>query len=98
MKATFPALATVVGVAVAIFTLAASPAGAAAHRDPLVLPHDKHHTAMHWYRGHSSARQSVSQARRYGSTAVVGLESMRDLTSLRDRYGCTRSRLSGRRS
>jgi subtilisin family serine protease len=40
---------------------------------------------MQWFRWHST--RSRAEARRFGSTVVVGLESMRDLASVRARYG-----------
>src|SRR5439155_5366532 len=42
---------------------------------------------MVWYRWHPSARALQGTAEQFGSTAVVGLESMRDLASLRSQYG-----------
>jgi subtilisin family serine protease len=42
---------------------------------------------MHWFRSHTAARSLERGAARFGSTAVIGLESMRDLASLRRSYG-----------
>jgi len=42
---------------------------------------------MHWYRSQPSARTLQSRAGAFGSVAVLGLESMRDLASLRETYG-----------
>jgi len=93
MKVTVPKLATAVRTAVVAFTFAAAPAAAAAHQHhPLVKSPSRLHTTTQWVRRHPSVQASVGQAHRYGSTAVVGLESMRDLASLRDRYGFERMR------
>jgi hypothetical protein len=42
---------------------------------------------MHWYRWHPSARSLQGRTAEFGSTAVLGLESMHDLASLRAAYG-----------
>ena len=42
---------------------------------------------MHWFHWNPKARLLEAHANRFGSTAVIGLLSMRDLASLRDRYG-----------
>jgi len=42
---------------------------------------------MHWFRSHTAARSLERGAARFGSTAVIGLESMRDLAGLRRSYG-----------
>jgi hypothetical protein len=42
---------------------------------------------MQWFHWHPSARSLQGSAEEFGSTAIVGLESMRNLASLRDRYG-----------
>jgi hypothetical protein len=42
---------------------------------------------MRWFRSHAAARFLERGAARFGSTAVIGLESMRDLASLRRSYG-----------
>ena len=42
---------------------------------------------MQWFHWHPRARALQSRTERFGSTAVIGLESMRDLDSLRDLYG-----------
>jgi subtilisin family serine protease len=42
---------------------------------------------MHWIHSQTAARSLEREAARYGSTAVIGLESMRDLTALRTSYG-----------
>ena len=42
---------------------------------------------MHWFRSHTAARSLDRRAARFGSTAVIGLESMHDLASLRQSYG-----------
>lgn len=45
---------------------------------------------MHWYRQRPSTRTLQSRAAEFGSVAVLGLESMRDLSSLRALYGFER--------
>ncbi len=45
---------------------------------------------MHWFRWHPSARALQGRAGEFGSVAVLGLESMRDLASLRGLYGFDR--------
>jgi subtilisin family serine protease len=47
---------------------------------------------MRWYHWHASARALQGRTSKFGSTAVVGLESMRDLASLRAAYGFERVR------
>jgi subtilisin family serine protease len=42
---------------------------------------------MHWVRSHTAALSLERRAARFGSTAVIGLESMHDLASLRQSYG-----------
>jgi subtilisin family serine protease len=42
---------------------------------------------MQWFRSHTVERSLERGAARFGSTAVIGLESMRDLASLRWSYG-----------
>ena len=37
---------------------------------------------MHWFRSHAVARTLERGVARFGSTAIIGLESMRDLASL----------------
>ena len=41
---------------------------------------------MHWFHSHASVRSLQSRESRFGSTAVIGLESMRDLASLKSSY------------
>ena len=45
---------------------------------------------MHWYHWHPAARSLQGRAAKFGSTAVIGLESMQDLAALRERYGFDR--------
>src|SRR5437899_12909817 len=47
---------------------------------------------MQWFRWHPSARSLQGRAAQFGSTAVIGLESMDDLASLRERYRFDRVR------
>jgi len=42
---------------------------------------------MQWFRSQTAARSLVRGAARFGSSAVIGLESMRDLAALRRSYG-----------
>ena len=42
---------------------------------------------MHWFRSQTAARSLEHGLARFGSTAVIGLESMRDLAALRRTYG-----------
>src|SRR5262245_63441783 len=68
----------------------AAPAGGATDREPGISPPPRvDGYQMHWFRWQPSTRtlQSVGQ---FGSTAVVGLESMRDLAALRAAYGLDR--------
>src|SRR4029450_3288497 len=44
----------------------------------------RHH--MHWYHSHPSAGRRRARAADFGSIAVVGVESMHDLASLRSTY------------
>jgi hypothetical protein len=57
---------------------------------PFVSPARTIQRHMHWYRWHPAARSLQGRAARFGSTAVIGLESMRDLVGLRERYGFDR--------
>ncbi|MFL6005124.1 MAG: S8 family peptidase [Gaiellaceae bacterium] len=41
---------------------------------------------MHWFHSHASVRSLESRESRFGSKAVIGLESMRDLASLKATY------------
>jgi subtilisin family serine protease len=49
-------------------------------------PPTVNHT-IHWYRWHTSTRSLQGRASTIGSTAVLGVSSMRDLAPLRSRYG-----------
>src|SRR5438093_2575301 len=93
------ALATAISAAVASLALAAAAATAApdsqpiSARIPLATPSlisapPTIHQRMRWFRWHPTARSL--QARHFGSTVVVGLDSMRNLASLRRRYGFER--------
>jgi serine protease len=92
-------------VAALALALAAPVAGAAPQKEfvrystagemrvasPLISPPPKlNGQAMHWFHGHASARSLQARAAEFGSVAVVGLESMRDLESLRNAYGFDR--------
>jgi subtilisin family serine protease len=55
---------------------------------PLISPPPKlARLPMHWFHWHQSARALQGRADDFGSVAVLGLESMRDLEALRDSYG-----------
>ena len=41
---------------------------------------------MHWFHSHAGARSLQSRESRFGSKAVIGLESMHDLASLKSTY------------
>src|SRR4051812_9246843 len=41
---------------------------------------------MHWFHSHASTRSLQSRESRFGAKAVIGLESMRDLASLKSTY------------
>jgi serine protease len=57
---------------------------------PLISPPPKlSGRSVHWFRWHPS-RQLQSRAGEFGSVAVIGLESMRDLAALRELYGFDR--------
>jgi subtilisin family serine protease len=91
-----------VGAAVAALALAAPLANAAPQRHsiagrtmvatPFVSPPPKLPGRMVWFHWHPSARTLQGAAAGFGSTAVIGLESMQDLASLREQYGLDRVR------
>jgi hypothetical protein len=56
---------------------------------PLISPPPSSGRSVRWFHWHPG-RQLQSRAAEFGSAAVVGLESMRDLDSLRARYGFDR--------
>jgi hypothetical protein len=71
-------------LALALATLATwTPVGASAISRPPQLGG----THMHWYRSHPTARTPQKRAGTFGSTAVVGVRSNRDLAALRTAYG-----------
>src|SRR4051794_16216348 len=89
MTATFhrkARFAAALAAGIAALAIAAPLAGASPASPP--QPTGRH---MHWYHWHSAARSLQGRAQ-FGSTAVVGLESMRDLAALRERYGFDRVR------
>lgn len=66
-------------------------AGETSIATPLISPPPKlSGHRMHWFRRHPSARALQSRRGAFGSVAVLGLESMRDLESLRNDYGFDR--------
>jgi subtilisin family serine protease len=70
--------------AVAVFN--SSPTATSATRSvATALPNPGHQ--MHWFHSRTAARSFEREAARFGSTAVIGLQSMRDLASLRRSYG-----------
>jgi hypothetical protein len=68
--------------AVAAFNSTATPASTA-----VASAAPKPGRQMRWFRSDTGARSLERGAARFGSTAVIGLESMRDLASLRGSYG-----------
>src|SRR5207342_2220549 len=71
--------------AVAVVVLA--PTASAATSKPSASPPPKVSRQMHWFHAHLPAGSAERRVSRTGSAAVIGLESMRDLPSLRGRYG-----------
>lgn len=67
---------------VAAFVVFAAAASLAVASPPPRLAH-----AMIWYRWHPSARTPAERSGVVGSTAVLGLESMRMLAPVRKQYG-----------
>ena len=57
---------------------------------PTISPPPRLHAAMHWYRWHPSTRSLLARLPEFGSAAVLGVESMRDLPQLRARFGFVR--------
>jgi hypothetical protein len=98
MTTTRTRLLTAISTAVTAIALAAPAATAAPDRHPIsariplatpaVSTPPGLHGRMRWFRWHPTPRSL--QARRFGSTVVVGLGSMQDLASLRRRYGFQR--------
>jgi subtilisin family serine protease len=74
-------------VAIAALAIAAPLAGASLNSPPRSSGRQ-----MHWYRWHPSTRALQARGAKFGSTAVLGLESMSDLASLRDNYDFERVR------
>jgi subtilisin family serine protease len=74
--------------ALTVLAIAAAPAGASLASQPPKLGG----THMHWYHGHPSTRALQGRTAEFGSTAVLGLESMHELASLRAAYGFERVR------
>jgi subtilisin family serine protease len=68
-------------------------AGGTTIATPFVSPPPKLDRQVHWYRWHTSRRMLQARAPEFadsssfGSTAVIGLESNRDLQALRTEYG-----------
>ena len=56
------------------------------HPPTRALPKVRRHH-MHWYHSHPSGDRRRARAADFGSIAVVGVESMHDLASLRSTYG-----------
>ena len=56
------------------------------HPPTRALPKVRRHH-MHWYHSHPSGGRQRARAADFGSIAVVGVESMHDLASLRSTYG-----------
>ena len=82
--------ATAVGAAVSAVSalaLAVPLASASPQRNPFPVRAPKLHRPMHWFHWHPAGASLQERAQRFGSTAVVGLESMGDLDPLRRHYG-----------
>ena len=79
--------ATAVGAAVSALALAVPFASAAPQRNPSPVRPPKLHRPMQWFHWHPAGASLQERAQHFGSTAVVGLESMSDLEPLRRHYG-----------
>src|SRR5262245_25296019 len=98
MNARTSILAAVIAAAVAAVSTVVTPSVAAGSRGH-TMDQDSRSTAriaatrarpsgeMQWFRWHPVGRPHEGDASRFGASAVIGLESMRDLASLRARYG-----------
>jgi subtilisin family serine protease len=84
-------LATLVLVGVVAFVAgslaSAKPVLAASAATTVAAAPPKSGRPMQWFRAHTAARSLERRAARFGSTVVIGLESMRNLASLRRSYG-----------
>lgn len=80
--------AAAVVAAFAVLALAA-PRAAASPTSPPPRLQDRH---MQWFRWHPSGRVLEASTAGFGSTAVIGLQSMHDLASFREAYGFTHVR------
>ena len=87
----FPLRRLALGLAFAAFAApaAAMPNETSSPAQP-ISPPPKVGEPMHWFHSPLSARRLQSRAAAFGSVAMLGLESMRDLASLRDEYGFDR--------
>jgi len=85
-----PALIAFAFVTAALAALTTSPSAVAARMQPRAERSPA--GGMQWHRWHPTARAQQRRAVRFGSTAVVGLQSMRDLVWFRSRYRFTRMR------
>lgn len=79
--------ATAVGSAVSALALAVPLASASPQRNPFPVRAPKLHRPMQWFHWHPAGASLQERAQRFGSTAVVGLESMGELDPLRRHYG-----------
>lgn len=95
-SATAACLVVVAAALVAPFASAATHdravAGEVSSAARLHLPSRMGRGGMHWYRWQPAVHRPHSRASLFGSTAVIGLESMRDLASLQANYGFERVR------
>jgi subtilisin family serine protease len=71
-------------IAIVCALAVAAPVASATH---LLPPPKPSGVGMQWYRWHPSSDALRGESAAFGPTAVIGLEAMRDLGSLRDRYG-----------
>src|SRR4051794_6080090 len=85
MKAATRCLAMAIGMAVAAVALAGAATNSPASRAASL--HRQHDEKMQWFRRHPSVRLDGRRNRPFGSTAVIGLQSMQDLKALRTAYG-----------
>ena len=77
---------TIRALVAAVVVVLLAPVASAAVSKPSVSPPPKVGRQTQWFRWHPSARSVERRAAHVGSVAVIGLESMRDLRSLRARF------------
>jgi subtilisin family serine protease len=103
MHARTSILAAVLAAAIAAAATVVAPSAAAPLHDHPIAKRSQSPTraaasrprpngGMTWFRWHRAAGPRGSQTSRFGSSVVIGLESMQDLALLRARYGFSRAR------